>query len=117
MVEFYGPESHQVAILMDIAKSMHPMDMSLVAPAARGALENLKGELGAGAIGSLRQRMAGDVLTDFVQLAKATLDDPSDRAKNVAAVLTAAAFEDTIRRMEESLAGVVGRGDLQDVIT
>ena len=116
MEAVYGRESHQVAILMNTAKASHPMDMSEVVPAARGALENLKGELEAGAIGSLRQRMVGDVLTDFIQLARTVLDDPSDKAKNVAAVLTAAAFEDTIRRMGESLAGVVGRVELQDVI-
>lgn len=117
MVAVYGSDSHQVGILMDPAKKRFPMDYLAVVKAAKGALQNLKAELEAGAIGSLRQRMAGDVLTDFIQLARTVLDDPSDKAKNVAAVLTAAAFEDTIRRMGESLAGVVGRGDLQDVIT
>ena len=117
MGAFYGPESHQVAILMQPAKAMHPMDMSQVVPAARGALENLKAELDAGALGSLRQRIAGDVLTDFLQLARTILNDTSDNAKNIAAVLAAAAFEDTIRRMGKELAGVIGREDLQDVIT
>jgi len=113
MVTVYGSESHQVGILMHTAKTRHVLEIVKV---THGALENLKAELETGAIGSLRQRIAGDVLTDFIQLARTVLDDPSDKAKNVAAVLTAAAFEDTIRRMGESLAGVVGRGDLQDVI-
>ena len=101
---------------MDPAKKRFPMDLLEVLNAAKGALRNLQAELEAGAIGSLIQRMVGDVLTDFIQLARTVLDDPSDKAKNVAAVLTAAAFEDTIRRMGESLAGVVGRVELQDVI-
>lgn len=116
MVAVYGPDSHQVGILMDPAKKRFPMDLLEVLNAAKGALRNLQAELEAGAIGSLIQRMVGDVLTDFLQLARAVLDDPSDKAKNVAAVLTAAAFEDTIRRMGESFAGVVGRDDLQGVI-
>ena len=36
------------------------------AQVARGALQNLKAELDAGLVGNLRQRMVGDVLTDFV---------------------------------------------------
>jgi len=82
----------------------------------RGTLANVKAELDAGLVGSLRQQVAGAVLTDFVGLARSVLADSSDGAKNVAAVLAAAAFEDTIRRMGRDLAGVVGRDDLDDVI-
>jgi len=42
--------------------------------------------------------------------------DGTDGARNVAAVLTAAAFEDTIRRMGATLAGVEGRPDLKEVL-
>ena len=37
----------------------------------------------------------------------------SDGAKNVAAVLTAASYEDTVRRMGTTLAGVTGQPGLQ----
>ena len=84
--------------------------------AARGTLTNLKEELDAGMVGSLRMHLTADVLTDFLQLARAILDEDSAKAKNVAAVLTAAAFEDTIRRMGVSLAGSLGGENLQDVI-
>ncbi len=81
-----------------------------------GFLENLKAELDAGLAGSLQKRMAGDVLGNFIQLAKAVLDEPGDNAKNVAAVLAAAAYEDTIRRMGAEFAGVMGQDNLHDVI-
>lgn len=45
------------------------------------------------------------------------LQEQTDAAKDVAAFLIAAAFEDLIRRMGSELAGVAGRPDLQDVVT
>ena len=95
MTAVYGSASHPVAILRETAKVLDygnkPMDMPHIAMAARGALRNRKGEMEAGFLGSLRQRMIGDVLTDFLHLARTVLDDPSDKAKNIAAVLAAAA--------------------------
>ena len=41
---------------------------------------------------------------------------PGIMQKNVAAVLSAAAFEDTIRRMGSAFAGVMGKDDLNSVI-
>jgi hypothetical protein len=84
---------------------------------AKGALQNLKDEIEAGLTGSLRHQVTGEVLTDFIQLARAALDEPGDGAKNVAAVLAAAAFEDTLRRMGQTLAGIVGKEDLPNVLT
>ena len=76
----------------------------------------MKAEIEGGLIGSLQKRIASDVLSDLVQLARVVLDEPGDNAKNVAAVLAAAAFEDTIRRMGSVFAGVMGKDDLSDVI-
>ena len=84
---------------------------------AKGALQNLKDEIEAGLTGSLRHQVTGEVLTDFIQLARAALDEPGDGAKNVAAVLAATAFEDTLRRMGQTLAGIVGKEDLPNVLT
>jgi hypothetical protein len=83
---------------------------------ARGALDNLKAELDADLVGNLRQRLTGGVLSDFIVLARTVLEGGTDGVKNVAAVLAAAAYEDTIRRMGDDLAGVAGRPDLPDVI-
>ncbi len=81
-----------------------------------GTMQNVKAELDGGIVGSLRQQLTGAVLADFLGLARTVLEDKNEAAKNVAAVLAAAAYEDTIRRMGRELAGLVGRDDLADVI-
>jgi hypothetical protein len=73
-------------------------------------------QLDSGFLGSLRVTLTGEVLTDFVKLARTTLEQSGDGAKNVAAVLTAAAFEDVIRRLAE-LKGLPHQEKLADVIT
>jgi hypothetical protein len=83
---------------------------------AQGTLINLKREIEGGLTGNLKQQITGEVLIDFIQLARSILDEKGDGAKNVAAILAAAAFEDTIRRMGENLAGVIGQDDLSDVL-
>jgi hypothetical protein len=83
---------------------------------ARNVLKNLKREIESGLTGSLKHQIASEVLTDFIQLARGVLNEQGDGAKNVAAVLTAAAFEDTIRRMGETFAGIIGKDDLADVL-
>jgi hypothetical protein len=120
----YGPKSSQVAQLQtDLAatyknnKVGHGFGSQIVSQVAQGALKNLKREIEAGLTGNLRQQIAGEVLTDLIQLARIVLNEPGEGAKNVAAVLTAASFEDTIRRMGETLAGVMGRDDLSEVLT
>ena len=94
----YGPESHQVLMLrhasQDLGKSLH--NNYKIAETVIGALKNLKDELDLGLVGSLQKRLTGEVLVDFVQLAKAALDQGTVGGKNVAAVFAAAAFEDTI---------------------
>jgi hypothetical protein len=45
------------------------------------------------------------------------LEEGTESAKNVSAVLIAAAFEDLIRRMGSELAGVVDRPKLENVVT
>jgi hypothetical protein len=81
-----------------------------------GTLRNLKREIEGGLTGNLRQQITGEVLTDLIQLSRTVLSEQGDKAKNVAAVLAAAAFEDTIRRMGKTLAGVPGQNDLSDVL-
>jgi hypothetical protein len=83
---------------------------------ALNVLQTLKQEIELGLTGSLKHQIASEVLTDFIQLARSILNESGDGAKNVAAVLTAAAFEDTVRRMGETFAGVLGKDDLADVL-
>jgi len=82
---------------------------------AEGALKNLKAELDGGLAGSLQRTITGEVITDFIRLSRAALDEGGNESKNVAAVLAASVFEDTIRRLAttngithmEKLAGVL----------
>lgn len=113
----HGPESQQVTTFLASVDSFRKnMRWNLVSRPCIGALRNLEGELEAGLTESIRKQMTGDVLTDFIQLARAVLDKGGSGSKNVASVLAAAAYEDTIRRMGSAFAGVVGRDDLDDVI-
>ena len=82
----------------------------------RGTLSNLRQEVVAGLLVSIERRVASDVLSDLVQLARAALDEPGDGPKNVAAVLVAAAYEDTLRRIAKEHAGVIGQDKLDAVI-
>lgn len=73
--------------------------------AIKGALTSIKAELDSGFIGTLRAKLTGETLTDLVKLARAVLEEANDDAKNVAAVLTAAAFEDMVRRLADLRGG------------
>jgi hypothetical protein len=118
----YGPQSTQLnsltTALGQIAKladgpssSSHSQQMY-----AYGAIQNVVAEIERGLIVSLRAQVAGEIFAELVGLGKEILQDGSDSAKNVSAVLIAAAFEDLMRRMGSELAGVVGRPKLEDVL-
>ena len=64
----------------------------------------------------VERRAIGEVIADMLGLAKEALHH-GEKSRNVAAVLTAAAFEDTIRKMGATLANVQGRPDLANVLT
>ncbi len=119
----YGPESSQVWVVRtpvdEAYKDKGTRLLSRLREAVHitlGALENLKGELDAGLVGSLEKRLTGEVLTDLIQLARTLLGQQGDAAKDVAAVLAAAAFEGTMRRMGSTFAGMMGGEDLNDVL-
>jgi len=118
----HGQESDQIKSLNRIAEQTiikspgNDAIADYMLTALRGTLTNCQAELDQGLIGNLQKRIASDVLTDFIQLARAVLSESADDGKNVAAVLAAAAYEDTIRRMGAAFAGIVGRDDLSDVI-
>ena len=66
---------------------------------------------------SLRVLVAGEILSELIRLGKEVLQEQRDEAKDVAAVLIAAAFEDLMRRMGSELAGMTGRPKLEQVLT
>lgn len=121
MVHIYGPNSTHVDNLQKQATAINAKARSAYAAeqmmqVAVGALRSLKREIQAGLIGSLQRQMSGEVLTDFLQLSKLALDETGDDAKNVSAVLAAALFEDTMRRLSKAK-GIPHIDKLQDVIT
>ena len=119
----YGPQSPQLdaykQALTDISKSAsNPTNAAHHQHGyARGLIRNLVAEIDAGLISSLRAQVAGEIFSQLVGLGKEILQDDTESAKNVSAVLIAAAFEDLMRRMGTELAGVSGRPKLDEVIT
>ena len=83
---------------------------------AYSTIQNVVAEIESGLIVNLRTQVAGEVMSELVALGKEILAGDADAAKNVSAVLIAAAFEDLMRRMGSELAGVVGRPKLEDVV-
>lgn len=122
MIEAYGSDSHQVRSLLKrrdyLAESgsgpaYRKSEMVL---AVKGSLENLHQEVEAGLLTSLERQVTSDVLSDLIKLARIALNESADGPKNVAAVLTAAAYEDTLRRIAREHAGVIGQDKLEGVI-
>jgi hypothetical protein len=87
-----------------------------IAAHARGAIESTLADIKAGLIVDARAQIQGEVIGELVMLAKDALADKTEPGMHVAAVLTAAAFEDVLRRLAEEKAGLTGRPKLESVI-
>lgn len=122
LTAFHGPRSTQLkafteGLEMDSRRAANATDADWHHLArARGAITNAVAEVEGGLITSLRVLVAGEMLSELVRLGKEVLETKTEEAKNVAAVLVAAAFEDLMRRMGEEFASVTGRPKLEDVI-
>ncbi len=66
----------------------------------KGILDNVKVEIEGGLLKSIREEARGEILADFVVLAKDAIDKDM---KDVAAVLSCAALEDALKRFAESV--------------
>lgn len=64
----------------------------------------------------VERRAVGEVIGDMLGFAKEALAEEDEGRKNVAAVLTAAAFEDVVRKVATALAGVQGKPKLSEVL-
>jgi len=117
----YGQESPQMrAYQADVGAISKSKDGSVpgqMFDLAQGTLRNVKAEVEGGLVENWRAQIAGELLAELVRLGKEILSDEADEAKNVGAVLIAAAFEGTLRRLGEEQAGVIGRPPMQDVIS
>jgi hypothetical protein len=118
----YGSQAPQArafqdAVAMTVKKGIdHGTDIHLVRHSAGGALRDLKQNLALGIVSSIQATITGDVLTDHLALARTVLEESGDGAKNVAAVLAAAAYEDTLRRLAK-INGLTHCEKLADTLT
>ncbi len=119
----HGENSPQMSAFKDLIASHQKSKQAPyriwaeIAMSAQGVLRSLAQEVDKGLVGNLRREITGEVLGDLLQLAKATLDQGTESSKNVAAVLAAAAFEDTIRRLGAIYCGIQTRVALPDILT
>jgi hypothetical protein len=121
LTAFYGPESPQLKQFLDGYTTVSKNTNTNIPVALRlysyRAINNVIEELEHGLVENLRVQVTGEVLAELAYLGKEILSGETESAKNVAAVLVAAAFEDLIRRMGLELGGVKGRPPMHDVIT
>jgi uncharacterized protein YutE (UPF0331/DUF86 family) len=79
----------------------------------RGTLTAARVDVAAGRVGELIDLAASEIILDFIMLAQRALDDGR---VDVAAVLSAAAFEDVVRRKAQKAGVDVADKDLSDLI-
>jgi hypothetical protein len=112
LTALYGPQSQQLTEFQAGCERIGKNTNKGVIPLrplfdhAEGAILNAKAELEAGLIENMRAAVAGEVLAELARIGKEILEDKTDEAKNVGAVLIAAAYEGTLRRMGEEFAGI-----------
>lgn len=116
---FYGSGSQQLEMIRRRAEtiprekgSAHPE--ILVYEFAVGCIQNMAAEIKGGLVQNIRLGVVGEVLADLVSMARDAL---SEKSVPVASVLTAAAFEDLLRRLGQEKAGVTNRIKLDQVLT
>jgi len=113
MVHVYGKDSPQLKNLRKSIDGIPDWQKLKIFGAALRALEE---DIASGLVGGLTKQITGGVLSDFILLARNALNQKEEGAKNVAAVLAAAVYEDTIRRMAREFAGVLDRDKLESVL-
>lgn len=67
--------------------------------ATRGVLQIMLQEIDSGFIGTIHTAITAEILSGFIRLAHSKLDESGKMGKDVAAVLTAAIFDNTIHRL------------------
>src|SRR5258708_25094675 len=97
LTALYGAHSSQLEAFSQGCEAITKSKVGIVPVELRrhayGTIKNAKAEVEAGLVGNLRAQVTGEVLADLVSLGKEILAGGTEVAKNVAAVLIAAAFE------------------------
>jgi len=113
---FYRPNSPQMRTFREAVKTDYGNPVAMCNLLV-GTLRNIMAEVQLGLVKNVRPLLTGEIVAEILALAKETFADQSEAAKNVTAVLVAAAFEDIIRRMGAEFAGVTARPKSEDAIT
>jgi len=117
--KIYGSESPQAIAANESNSRIMPQSWApqykngMFVLELRGILANIKAEIQSGLLSSIRQQAKGEILADFIFLAKDAIDNG---AKDVAAVLSCAALEDSLKRYAEMLGIEVEDKNLSEVI-
>ncbi len=118
---FYGENSVQLRTYISSSGAYNPKNgwgerVTHIARTAKGAIQSVVRQINAGLVVNIRAQAKGEVFGDLITLAHDVLGDKSDSAKNTAAVLVAAAFEDVLRSLGVDKANVEGRPKLDHVV-
>jgi hypothetical protein len=121
MIILYGPASVQLQNFIREEETIRQHYVGQAGaefrdPLTRGVLKNMRAAIEAGLVESFQKSITGEVLSDFLQLARTVFDEKGNDAKNVASVLAAALFEDTLRRLA-IINGIPHIEKLQDLLT
>jgi len=116
---FHGPESVEMKVFRQSIESIergkeavsHRLELH-----ARGTIKAVKAAIECGLLKSIRVLLSGEIISDLLTIARDKLEEDSESAKNVSAVLVAAAFEDIMRTMGSEFAGIQGRPKLESVV-
>jgi len=115
----WGAASSQVGAVnqmradMQSSKWSEDMKAANIVQQCHGALRSYASDIKGGRLGSLRLEYQGQIFADLMNAAKSAV---AEGAKDVAAVLAAAALEDTLKRFAEVKALDVEDKDLSNVI-
>lgn len=97
----YGKNSPQVNTIKEMHEDVRRATIipdRLILLGIKGILLSIKQEIENGLIKSIRIEASGEVIADFISMAKTAIEQNS---KDVAAVLACAALEDTLKRYAE----------------
>ena len=115
----YGPHSPQLRVVETLQKQVYDgqtsdhSKMLEFRDHLRGCLRALASEIRSGLIANIQAEARGEVLGDFLVLAREALDEEQ---KNVAAVLACAALEDALKRCASEQGLDVHDQDMSEVV-
>ena len=117
--QLWGASSAQVDAVKQLREDMQSSNWvggakaSHIVLQCQGVLRSIASDIRAGRLGSIRLESQGQVFADLINVAKIAL---SEGTKDVAAVLTAAALEDSLKRYGEAKGLDVEDKDLTTVV-